>query len=102
MNRTEELQALIDRVWRFDHYYMYSDDHYVWRRGEAGLDKLQKDIKAMEVTTEEVEQIMEEIGRRSDKHYLDARAKYTSVAVSPLWNEGDGPQLKHMVRRLFA
>lgn len=102
MNRLEEIGALINRIWSFDHHYMYSDDHSVWRRGEEAKANLRKYIAEMTLKEEEILLIMEEIGRRSDERYLDARAKYTSVAISPLWNEGDGPELKRMVKGLFS
>ena len=98
--RRNEIQNLIDRMFNFDYFTAYSDDHSVWQNGLRNENKLKSNIKTMNLTQEEKELVLRVLGYRFDASYLESKEFYNCVANRPLWNEGDSEIKLHIKNML--
>lgn len=89
------IEYWVDRLIGFDHFYMYSDSYEVWVKGAEKKKALIEEIKEASLSDFEKTTILQIIGIRSDARYKEAHIKYDCIAVRPLWDEKDGPDLKH-------
>lgn len=55
--RMQDLDELIDRIFYFDHSFMYSDDSSVRSRGYASRDLLQRKVRESDLNQDEVNYI---------------------------------------------
>lgn len=94
--RTYQLQELVEKMYKFDYYTCYSDDHSVWKNGVKSENNLKEYIENLNLSIEEKEKILRVLGYRFDASYLESKEFYNCVAERPLWN--DNPPLKETIK----
>lgn len=95
---SERIDLWVKRLYYFDHWTEYSDDHSVWRQGVENKQKLRAELQQANLTAEEKQTILARVGVLSDDRYKESLAKYSCIAERPLWDEGEGPELKRVIR----
>ena len=99
---TDVIEYWSNKFLSFDFWTAYSDDYRVYKRGREAEQALHKEVQDAKLSDYEKEQILARTGIESDRRYLESRQKYSCVAEAPLWNEGDGPDLKRIVRAYLS
>ena len=91
---SEKIEYWVNRLFFFDRYYEYSDDHSVWKAGVNAKAKLNDEAKNAQFTEHEGTEILRLLGEKWDTAYRECKRKYGDVVNDLFWNEGSGPDLK--------
>jgi hypothetical protein len=85
--RNFQLQQLIEKLYKFDYYTCFSDDHSVYVNGQKNEEILKEDIEKLKLSKEEKEKILRVLGYRFDANYLESKEFYNCVPDLPLFND---------------